>query len=93
MKNTNTLAQKTSVINELGMHARPAGKIAQIALDAKSGVWLCTADTRVDASSIIDILTLCAVKGTDVEVKIDNPEDRAVLDQIVAFFEDGFGEL
>ncbi|MBU1194424.1 MAG: HPr family phosphocarrier protein [Proteobacteria bacterium] len=93
MKNTNTLARKTSVINELGMHARPASRIAQMALDAKSDVWLCTDDTRVDASSIIDILTLCAVKGTDVEVKIDNPDDRAVLDQIVAFFEDGFGEL
>lgn len=93
MKDNNKLARKTSVINELGMHARPATRIAQMALDATSDVWLSTDDVKVDASSIIDILTLCAVKGTDVEVGIDNPEDMTVLNQIVDFFEDGFGEL
>ncbi len=75
------------------MHARPASKIAQIALDAHAGVWLSTGETKVDASSIIDILTLCAVKGTEVEVEVDNSKDMTVLDQIVDFFEDGFGEL
>lgn len=93
MRDTNKLTQKTSVINELGMHARPATRIAQMALNAKSNVWLSAEEGKVDASSIIDILTLCAIKGTNVVVEIDNPEDMAVLNQIVAFFEDGFGEL
>ena len=74
------------------MHARPASKIAQIADSAHSDIWLCANSTKVDAASTIDILTLCAVKGTKIAVEIENPEDMMVLDQIVDFFEAGFGE-
>ncbi len=74
------------------MHARPASKIAQMTAQAKGQVTLRTSAATVDAASIIDILTLCAVKGTSVEVEIETPEDMAVLDQVVGFFDEGFGE-
>ncbi|MCD4719883.1 MAG: HPr family phosphocarrier protein [Desulfobacula sp.] len=93
MKNKGIIARRTSVINELGMHARPASKIAQIAELAQSDVWLCANSIKVDATSIIDILTLGAVKGTKILIKIENQEDRVVLDQIIDFFEAGFGEI
>jgi phosphocarrier protein len=93
LKNSGIIARRTSVKNELGMHARPASKIAQIAETAQSGVWLCTNSIEVDAASIIDILTLGAVKGTKILIKIENQEDSIVLDQIVDFFETGFGEI
>ena len=92
LKNSRIIARRTSVINELGMHARPASKIAQMADSARSDVWLSANSTRVDAASTIDILTLCAVKGTKVVVEIENQEDMMILDQIVDFFEAGFGE-
>lgn len=92
MNNSELLARKTSVINKLGMHARPASKIAQMAEPARSEVWLCANSSRVDATSIIDILSLCAVKGTQVVIEIENQEDSGILDQIVDFFETGFGE-
>ncbi len=93
MKNTGIIARKTLVKNELGMHARPASKIAQMAELAQSDVWLCANSTKVDATSIIDILTLCAVKGTRIVIEIENQEDMVILDQIVDFFETGFGEI
>lgn len=92
MKNSGIITRETIVTNELGMHARPASKIAQMAEAAQSEVWLCVNSTKVDATSIIDMLTLCAVKGTQIVVEIDNQEDKKVLDQIVDFFEAGFGE-
>jgi len=82
----------TLVKNELGMHARPASKIAQMASTAQFEVWLCVNSTKVDATSIIDILTLGAVKGTKIVIEIENREDIKILDQIVDFFEVGFGE-
>ena len=85
-------ARNTAVKNELGMHARPAARIAQMAEEAQDKVWLCVDGSKVDATSIIDILTLCAVKGTQVLIEIENEADTAVLDQIVDYFEDGFGE-
>lgn len=92
MKNSRIMARRTSVKNELGMHARPAAKIAQIADAAISHVWLCTKSTKVDAASIIDILTLGAVKGTEIVIEIENQKDKMILSQIVDFFEAGFGE-
>lgn len=93
MKNSGIIARRTMVKNELGMHARPASKIARIAETARSCVWLCANTKKVDAASIIDILTLCAVKGTKIVIEIENREDSMVLDQIVDFFEAGFGEI
>lgn len=75
------------------MHARPASQIAQMAEQAAAGIWLNANQNKVDATSIIDILTLNAVKDTNVVVEIENDLDKKILDQIVEFFEDGFGEL
>lgn len=75
------------------MHARPASKIVQMAESAKSAVWLQANDLKVDAASILDILMLCAVKGTKVVVQVEDPDDTDVLNQIVDFFENGFGEV
>lgn len=85
--------RRTSVVNDLGMHARPASRIAQIAETAKSDVWLCVGMVKVDAKSIIDILALCAVKGTQITMQIADQTDKAVMDQIIDYFESGFGEL
>ncbi|WP_413908873.1 HPr family phosphocarrier protein [Desulfobacula sp.] len=87
------ITRRTSVKNELGMHARPASKIAQMVDSAQSGVWLCANSTKVDAASIIDILTLCAVKGTKIVIEIENQEDMMILERIFDFFEAGFGEI
>ncbi len=88
----NNLSKKTSVINQLGLHARPAGMIAGLALKAQSDIWLYKNGEQVDASSIIDILSLGCRKGTDVTLKIENPEDMNILNEIINLFEKGFGE-
>ncbi|MDA3787317.1 MAG: HPr family phosphocarrier protein [Desulfobacula sp.] len=87
------MTRRTFVKNELGMHARPAAKIAQMVDSAHSDVWLCANSTKVDAASVIDILTLCAVKGTQIVIEIENQKDMIILDQVFDFFEAGFGEI
>jgi len=86
------LTRQVEVINELGLHARSAACIAKVAGDAVSGVTIEAGDANVDASSILDILTLACVKGTMITVRIDDPSDGEILDRIVALVEDGFGE-
>lgn len=87
------MEKSTRVINELGMHARPAGVIAKLADEAQSDIWLEANSNKVDATSIIDILTLGAAKGTTVVVGIEDKQDVQILDRIVDFFESGFGEM
>ncbi|MBF0117721.1 MAG: HPr family phosphocarrier protein [Desulfobacterales bacterium] len=78
--------------NELGIHARPAVKIVNIAKEAKSHVWILKNTIRVDAADILDVLTLSCPKGTKITIKIDNKSDINILNDIVKLVESGFGE-
>ena len=81
------------MINELGMHARPAAKIAQMAMEGVGYIQLFNGNSAVDASSIIDILTLGAVKGSQISIQAESDEDKELVGQIKEFFDIGFGEL
>lgn len=80
------------IINELGLHARAAARIAEIVQDAKSNVWIIRDDDKADAASVIDLLTLGCSKDSTVTVKIDYPSDIDTLNRIVELIENGFGE-
>ena len=81
-----------TIKNELGMHARSAAQIARIAGNSASKVWLKKGDKMADASSIIDILTLEAGKGTKITIIIEDWTDTNILHAIVDLVESGFGE-
>lgn len=83
---------KVTVINELGLHARPAAMVARLALQAKSDIWLIKNDRKVDASSIIDILTLEGQKGTELTIHAIDASDMAIVEKIAMMFEKGFTE-
>ncbi|OIN94957.1 MAG: hypothetical protein AUJ48_04155 [Deltaproteobacteria bacterium CG1_02_45_11] len=80
------------VINEFGLHARSAAKIAKLAQAAKANVWIIKDGNEVDASSIIDILTLAGAKGSKITLKVEDPSDIDILNAIVKLVEKGFGE-
>lgn len=86
------LAKDVIIINELGLHARSAARIAKLAEGAKSKVWIIKSGEKVDAVSIIEILTLNCPKGSKITVKIDEQKDIEILNAIVKLVESGFGE-
>ena len=65
-KSVNDLSRRVSITNDLGLHARSAAKIAKLAQYGKSNVWIIKDGKKVDASSIIDILTLICPKGSTI---------------------------
>jgi phosphocarrier protein HPr len=86
------LHRSVTIVNELGLHARSAAKIAEVAQNARHKVWIARETEQVDAASIIDLLTLGCIKGTEIVVRIENPADRPILNQIINLVETGFGE-
>ena len=92
MSSPEELSREVIVVNELGLHARSAAQLAKLAQNCKGGVWLQRDDERVDATSIMDILSLACAKGTRIRVIIDDSAEIDVLDRIVKLFESGFGE-
>jgi phosphocarrier protein len=86
------LSREVVIVNELGLHARSAAKIAAIASHAESQVYLSREGETVDAKSIIDMLTLACGKGMRITISIDSSRDAGILSEIAALVEDGFGE-
>ena len=91
-KQIEKLTRQIRIINELGLHARPAAKIAELAQTAREKVWIIKDDEKVDASSIIDILSLACLKGTVLTLEVENRSDILIMDKVVELIEDGFKE-
>jgi phosphotransferase system HPr (HPr) family protein len=84
--------RNTTIKNELGLHARSAAQIADIAQNSIANVWIQKDDERADASSIIDILTLVCARGTKIAVIIEDLADVKILNAIVDLVDSGFRE-
>lgn len=92
MKMQEPLSKEVVIVNELGLHARSAAKIAAIASRAESQVLISKGNETVDAKSIIDMLTLACGKGMRITITIDSDADTEILSKITELVEDGFGE-
>ena len=86
------LSREVVIVNELGLHARSAAKIAELAQNSKAAVWVKKDTEKADASSILDILTLACEKGSKITLIIEDKTDRPILEDIVNLIETGFGE-
>lgn len=86
------LSREVVIVNELGLHARSAAKIAALVDHSKASVWIKKGREKADASSIMDILTLVCEKGTKITISIENKNDFNILESIAELVENGFGE-
>lgn len=80
------------IINELGLHARSAAKIAKIAQRATGKIWIMKDALEADAASVIDILTLEGFKGSKITIKIEDRNDAEILNELEQLVSSGFGE-
>jgi len=84
--------QTVQVVNSLGLHARPAGKIWQTAQRYAAEMTLETGAGTVDAKSILDILTLAAPQGTWVRIRAQGPDAQDAVEAVAGLFAARFGE-
>jgi len=83
----NMLSREITVVDELGLHVRPAALIASRAEGARSDVWIMAGAQTVDAKSVIAILMLGCKKGSIITVGVDDPMDSGILDNIESIFD------
>jgi len=86
------LTRQVVIVNELGLHARAAAKIAKLAGRSRASVWIRKGSAKADASSILDILALECEKGSKITISIENKADSDILEAITELVEGGFGE-
>lgn len=86
------LERELWVENRLGLHARPAMKIAKLALQYQAQVWLEKDGIRVNARDLLGILTLDCPQGTRLVLKASGPEAAEAAISISRLFAQKFGE-
>ena len=86
------LRRKVIVQNEVGLHARPAKNLVSELNKYIADVYIEKDGYRINAKSIIGVLTLAAVKGTELMVIAEGEDAEEVLEIVQHMFEEGFGE-
>ena len=84
--------RRLKIRNSLGLHARAAAKIVELADRYESELFLKKDGRQVDGSNILSILTLACPKGTDMEVRIIGEDAEQFMTELDALFQGKFGE-
>lgn len=85
------MATRQAVVRHAeGLHARPSELLARLALQFESTVELISGSHRVDAKSILNVLTLGATEGTELIVEAQGPDAEAAAEAIANLVESDF---
>lgn len=80
------------VQNQVGLHARPATFFIQKANEFKSSIWVEKEDRRVNAKSLLGVLSLGIMGGTTIRIHASGSDEEQAVDELVKLVESGFAE-
>jgi len=80
------------ITNKLGLHARASAKLSHLANSYKSDIFLIYREDRVNAKSLLGILTLAACVGTEITIEVNGDDEKKAMTDIVNMFKTKFDE-
>ena len=86
-------SRRVRIVNTKGLHARPCHAIVSAALDFKSDLRIASSTHRVNGRSILELMTLSAACGSELEIFAEGEDAQELVDQLVALIEAGFDEV
>ncbi len=86
------VSKEVIVNNQVGLHARPATFFIQKANEFKSSIWIEKDDRRVNAKSLLGVLSLGIVKGTAVNIVADGVDEAAAIQTLSELVNSDFSE-
>ena len=81
-----------TVQNQVGLHARPATFFIQKANEFKSSVWVEKEERRVNAKSLLGVLSLGIMGGTQIRIIAGGADEEKAVNELVKLIESGFAE-
>ena len=85
-------AKEVSVQNHVGLHARPATFFIQKANEYKASVWVEKDERRVNAKSLLGVLSLGITKGTTITLLADGSDEKEAVAALSELVSGNFGE-
>ena len=86
------ISRDIMINNASGLHARPATFFIQKANSFKSSIWVEKEDCRVNAKSLLGVLSLGIVEGMTITLIADGSDEASAIDGLVALVDSGFAE-
>jgi phosphocarrier protein HPr len=83
---------EAEIVNKLGLHARAAAKLTQIAAGFSADIWLARNGRRVNAKSIMGVMMLAAGKGSRISIEAEGQDANEALAAILRLIADRFDE-
>lgn len=84
--------KEVTVQNHVGLHARPATFFIQKANEYKSSIWVEKEERRVNAKSLLGVLSLGIVGGTFIKLIADGADEQQAVESLIKLIESGFAE-
>ncbi|MBQ4243712.1 MAG: HPr family phosphocarrier protein [Clostridia bacterium] len=81
-----------TVQNQVGLHARPATFFIQKANEFKSSIWVDKDERKVNAKSLLGVLSLGIVGGTSIRIAANGVDEEEAVNELVKLVESGFAE-
>jgi phosphocarrier protein len=86
------IEREVLIRNKLGLHARAAVKFVNLANRYGASVKVAKDDTEIDGKSILGILTLAAVQGSSIALRVSGKDEEEAMKALMALVKDKFGE-
>lgn len=86
------ISKNVTIQNNVGLHARPATFFIQKANTYQSSVWVEKEDRRVNAKSLLGVLSLGITKGMTVTLTADGSDEKEAIDGLAELIDTNFGE-
>ena len=86
------ISKEVTIKNSVGLHARPATFFIQKANEYKSSIWVEKEERRVNAKSLLGVLSLGIMGGTDIRIIADGSDEEEAVEGLVALVKSGFTE-
>ena len=86
------VTKEVVINNQVGLHARPATFFIQKANEFKSSIWIEKEDRRVNAKSLLGVLSLGIVKGTAINLIADGADEANAVDTLSELIASDFTE-
>ena len=84
--------KEVTVQNKVGLHARPATFFIQKANEFKSSIWVEKEERHVNAKSLLGVLSLGIVGGTNIRIIADGADEQDAVEGLIKLVESGFSE-
>ena len=85
-------SREVMIDNEVGLHARPATFFIQKANEFKSAIWVEKDDRRINAKSLLGVLSMSITKGSRIKLIADGVDEEEAVTALIELINSNFSE-